>query len=487
MSMKLSAMSASVMPVKVATGSASGMSIFKPNHQSKCPPTENKPRVWYLNPNQAPVGVWLGSIQYTDFDLDRNIGVAQSFNLRFQPAFSDTAHLPSCPPTPYALQRVEIYIGSDLVETVFADSLYHESLAFLSEQKAHDVADIYNVNLSDLGPRNKFIPRTARIQPPVANNIGYDDALVGATTSGATLTAGVNGIVNTNGVSVADGAVTQTTSGYYYINLDNTCLKAMKPYVRGFNSVIKIRCYWATSWVAQYALDTNGSSSAPATFHVSNPTLSQVQLLVEEQTTDPATMAQLEQAHKAGVVDYTIAIRERLQDNPPSLVGGLQNITFLRAFRNKSAGVLFYVTRQSPANDELTSRMAFATVQLLDQRGNKLTEILDNDFLTSKVFPDQIDSSFPNSANPDIRTIALLPFSHHFQPVIDNGCSNGSFSFSSLEQLVITPDGTSATTAGTVNANGETTSVGPNMITVISYSYGHVTVARGNHSVRFEQ
>jgi hypothetical protein len=493
---------ASVAPAKVAVGSSSGMAIFKPAHQATCPPSEDKPRIWYLNPNQAPVGVWQGGNTFTDFDLDRNIGVAKSFYLRFTADFSDKDNRPACPPTFYALQRVEVYIGSDLVETVWADSLYHESLAFLIEMKAKDVADIHNVNLNDLSQRNLFYPTTASIEgysnvssagkglnniAPDAGTIGYEEATAGATFSGNVMTAGKNGEVAPLVKNDVDGAATQTSSGYFYVNLDNTCLKAMKPYVRGLNSIIKIRVYWANSWVSQYALRSNGNATTKATFSVSNPSLAQAQLLVEEQMTDPATLAQLEQAHRAGVVDYTVMIRERLQDNPPNLVGGQNNTTFLRAFRNKSAGILFYITNQQPPNDRITQRLSFASLQLLDQRGSKLTEILDNDLLTSKIFPDQINSSFPNSANADIRTIALIPFSHHFQPTVDQGCSNGSFQMSSLEQLVLVPDGNKDTAAGEVNPNGETTSVGTNMITVVSYSYAHITVARGNHSVRFEQ
>ena len=469
-------------PVRHATGGSSQRGIFKPEHQSRCAPTDDKPRIWYLNPLQAPSGLWSGNLTYTDFELDQNIGVAKSFNLRMSVNFSDPAHLPSCPNTFYALNRAEIYFGSDLVETVYADSLYHESLAFLSEQKAHNVADTFNVNESDLSARNMYYPTKQSLPAgTTAGTLGYEDAV-----------AGTKGPVLPMVTTLSDGEITQTASGYYYINLDNTCLKAMRPYVRGFSSKIKIRVYWATSWVSQYQVNANGtapvdgSGGSVATFWKSDPSISQLQLLVEEQTTDSASLMALEQAHRAGIVDYTVAIRERLQDNPPSLVGGQQNTTFLRAFRNKSAAIMAYITQPNPPADRLQQRLAFASIQLLDARGNKLTEILDNDILTSKVFPDQIDSSFPNSANPDIRTLALLPFANHVQPVLDQGCSNGNYQLTTLEQFVLTPDGTTATRAGTVNPNGETTSVGTNMITIISYSYAHITCMSGNHSVRFE-
>lgn len=452
-------------PVQLAIGAASKKAIFKPEHQS-CEPVDDKPRYYYINPLQAPVGIWQGSSQYVDFEIPQEMGVLQSMQLRFQISFPDTtpAHLPSLPPTPYWLSRVETYLGSDLVETVYADTIWHENIAFLREQDAHDVADVYNINISDLSPRNLYTPAS------------YAAAVAG---TGAT-------VANPN----QPGAITQTSSGFYYVSLDCTALKAMKPYVRGFQSKFRVRVYFPTSVVAQLAENTPyaaGPPAVPATFWPNTPSVSFLQVVAEEQQTDPASLARLEAAHKAGVVDYTIAIRERLQDNPSTLVGGQQYTTFLRAFRNKSAGLITYITQPNPSNDQLAQRLAFKSFQLLDSRGNKLTEILDNDFLTSYVFPTQIDSSFPNSANADIRTIVLLPFANAFQPVIEKGCSYGNMQMTSLEQLVLTPDGTQSTTPGTVNPNGETTCVGQNMITVVSYSYGHITCVAGKHSIRFEQ
>lgn len=488
-------------PVRHATGGSSNRGIFKPEHQSKCAPTEDKPRVFYINPLQQPNGVWAGSIQYTDFEIDQNIGVAQSLYLRNSITFSLPNNLPSCPNTFYSVQRVEIYFGADLVETVYADTLYHESVAFLRQQDANNIADIHNLNEFDLSPRNMYFPTTALLNAYAAeygltvpvNGVGYAEAVAGTGTpvlqppAGSIPTAGSTLTLATPSNAPVDGQVTKTASGYSYINLDNTCLKAGKFYIKGFNSRIKVRVYWQTSWVAQQQLLTAWvSNSVPATFRNSVPTLASTQLLVEEQTTDASSLMALEQAHRAGIVDYTIMVRERLQDSPPAFVGGQNNTTFLRAFRNKSAGLIFYLTNPNPSPDRLQQRLAFAAVQLLDSRGNKLTEILDNDILTSKVFPDQIDSSFPNSANPQIRTVALLPFSKNFSETYSNGCSMGSYQLTTLEQFVLTPDGTSATTANTVNPNGETTGVGVNMLTIVSYSYAHITCMGGNHSIRFE-
>ena len=462
--------------------------------------------MFYINPLQQPNGVWAGSIQYTDFEIDQNIGVAQSLYLRNSITFSDPAHLPSCPNTFYSAQRVEIYFGADLVETVYADTLYHESVAFLREQEAHNIADIHNLNEVDLSARNMYFPTTALLNAYAAeyglavptDGVGYAEALAGA---GNPVIQPPPGVVPSSLALASptnapvDGQITKTASGYWYLNLDNTCLKAGRFYIKGFNSRIKVRVYWQTNWVAQQQLLTAyvaGSAGppvvapTPATFRNSVPTLASTQLLVEEQTTDAGSLMALEQAHRAGIVDYTVMVRERLQDSPPAFVGGQNNTTFLRAFRNKSAGLIFYITNPNPSNDRLQQRLAFSAVQLLDSRGNKLTEILDNDILTSKVFPDQIDSSFPNSANPQIRTIALLPFSKNFQETFKNGCSMGSYQLTTLEQFVLTPDGTNATTANTVNPNGETTSVGVNMLTIVSYSYAHITCMGGNHSIRFE-
>ena len=461
-------------PVQLAVGASSKRAIYKPEHQS-CEPVDDKPRYWYLNPLQPPIGVWQGSQQYVDFELDQQIGVCKSLNLRVNlGAFTDATHVPNLPPTPYWLSRVEVYLGADLIETSYADSFWHETVAFLREQQAHDVAPVYNINPSDLSPVRRYTQDS------------YAEAVAGTGATSADPVSVANNNAGANGPAY-------TSSGFYYISLGATCLKAMQPYVRGFTSRFKVRIYFPTSLAAQqlqktaYAPASGSTPAVPATFWSSQPTLASLQLIAEEELTDPASLARLEAAHKAGVIDYTALVRERLQDNPPTYAPGAPTTTYLRAFRNKSAGLVLYLTKPSASNDSLTQRMAFQSAQLLDSRGNKITEILDSDFLTSVIFPAQVDSSFPNNANPDMRTIALLPFASKFQPCIERGCDYGKLQLTSLEQLNIIPD---SGTPGTREPNGElssTTGTGsPTMLTVVSYSYAHITCVAGKHSVRFE-
>jgi hypothetical protein len=448
-------------PVQVATGQASKRSIFKPEHQA-CEPLEDKPRYYYINPLQAPTGVWAGSQQYVDFELPPELGVLNSANLRISLQWngadaSPIIQLPSMPPTPYWLSRVEVYLGADLVSTTYADTIWHETLAFLSEQNAKNVADTYNLNL-DLSPRNYLTP--------AAYAAGQ---------------AGTNGAVTPN----ANGVVTTTSSGFYYVSLDCTPLKSMKPYVRGFQSRFKYRIYFPSSVVAQYKVNNAGSVSTPPTFFDQiTPAVASLQLIAEEAQVDATSLARLEAAHRTGVIDYTAIVSERLQDSPPSYVAGQNTTTFLRAFRNRSAALAVYFTRPVPPNDQLTQRLAFSALQLLDSRGNKITEILDNDLLTSKIFPDQINSSYPNSAPADQRTIVVLPFCSNLDDVINKGCNRGGMQLTSLEQLVVTPDNG---TANTYNTNGEMSMVGTNtMLTAMSYSYAHITCVAGKHNIRFE-
>jgi len=446
-------------PVQVATGQASKRSIFKPEHQA-CEPTEDRPRYYYVNPLQAPTGVWAGSQQYVDFELPPELGVLNSANLRISLQWNgtDAAQLPAMPPTPYWLSRVEVYLGADLVSTTYADTIWHETLAFLSEQNAHNVADTYNLDL-DLKPRNFLDPDI------YAAKIG-----------------GAVGAVNPNN---SGGVITTTSSGFYYVSLDCTPLKSMKPYVRGFNSRFKFRVYFPASVIAQYKVNSVGSPSAAPTFYTDiQAAVASLQLIAEEAQVDATSLARLEAAHKTGVIDYTAIVSERLQDSPPSYVAGQNTTTFLRAFRNRSAALAVYFTRPAPPNDKVTQRLAFASLQLLDSRGNKITEILDNDLLTSKIFPDQINSSYPNSAPADQRTIVVLPFCSNLDDVINKGCNRGGMQLTSLEQLVVVPD---SGTAGVRNPNGEMSMVGNNtMLTAISYSYAHITCVAGKHNIRFE-
>ena len=468
-------------PFQLAVGQMSKKAIFKPEHQN-CPQVDDKPRYWYLNPLQQPAGVWSGSEQYVDFEIDQNIGVAESIKLRLNVKYNGAdvgtgtgpnganGWYPALPPTPYWISRVEVYVGSDgPVETVYADSVWHETFSFLRDQEQKNVADIYNLNLNDVGGAKDL----------TAKNWYNPEEY---TTANSGLPAGDQPI----SVISTTQFPSQTTSGYYYISLDATMLSAMRPYVRGFQSKFRIRVYFPSSIVSQYGLKVQGvaGTSAPVFYTAVQPSVSLVQMIVEEQQTDPASLAKLEMAHRAGIVDYTCAIRERFQDSPSILTGLTQNTSFLRAFRNKSAGLVCYLVHSNEANQSLTRRLAFQSWQLLDSRGNKITEILDNDVLTSYIFPSQINSSFPNSAPPDMRTVILLPFAKKFQPVYKDGCSYGNFQLTSLEQLILTPDNG---TANTPLPNGEMSSVGSNtIITVVSYSYAHVTCVAGKHSIRYE-
>ena len=54
----------------------------------------------------------------------------------------------------------------------------------------------------------------------------------------------------------------------------------------------------------------------------------------------------------------------------------------------------------------------------------------------------------------------------------------------SLEQLVVVPDSGSQ---GVRNSNGEMSMVGnATMLTVVAYSYAHITCVAGKHNIRFE-
>ena len=285
-----------------------------------------------------------------------------------------------------------VYLGSDLIETVYSNEHYHEVVGFRRTQ--------------DLDQINESI------------NIDTD----------YTYTSGVS-------------------SGRYYLPLDASLLKAMRPYVRGFKSKFKIRLYFPSSVIS------SGTGSI---------TLDEVKLIVEE-STNQSEVAKAHNAHATGVVDYSIIVRERQQEALTFSNSTDQKTIYLRSLKNDSAGLLVYVTPQQPTNAQLSTRVAVSSLQVQDEMGGKITEVLDASFLKPFVWPQHIDSPFPNNSGNDLY---LIPFSSAVGESVSRGCNYGDRPFTSLEKLVVNPN---------------SSTVGNRMVTVVSLSYAFLTCAQGRH------
>lgn len=429
-------------PVKYTVG-ATRREVYKPAQQS-CPPVEALPRYYYVQPLQNTPNAWAGSQVYADFEVPANTGVMTEATLRFQLSFSGSGALPSLPSTPFWVDHIEVYIGSDLVETVWKHDIWNEEIAFRGFQ------DLLNVAVAD----------------PTATYSTYN--------------CGLNG-TSLDALTDARDPIVQNSSGneYWFLNIPS-CIRSAKPYVRGFQSRIKFRVYFANT------LDLNSGAGQ-------SPVLNECILIVEEASTDPQTIAELEKAHRQSTVDYTVLVRNRVQQTfaGGQISNGNDIQIYLRGFKNKSAGVVVIATDSSAFNQSssltMNDRYEASIIQLLDAQNNKITERLPIEWLESYVFADSTGSASATQFNAKVRTTVVLPFSADFKTSITKGCSYGGFRFTTLEQLVLNYAGLwNSSTGSAVLPQGIAGQVGTVIITATSYDYGHITVSGGRHSFRME-
>lgn len=447
-------------PVRFGKGRAGN--VYKPAHQS-CPSVSDKPNYYFVNPLQAATGVWQGSETFVEFELPQTMGILSGATLQFinptgtafpsSPASGSGG--PYMPPVPFWVSRIEVYLGADLIEVTYAQDFWNELVNFRSLNDVDNFAQLLNAD-----PVGGYVPTD---KSPTSN------------------------------------------SGDYFLPVDSTVLRAMKPFVRGFNSKFRYRFYFPPSvaYIVQDSGSPNRVTANASGTGVASLGNGSLRMIFEEQSVDPSVTAELEGAHRTGIVDYTVIVRERQQDiltNPPS---SLTIPLYLRSFRNRSAGISVCFTDASPPNGDLGLKWQFATIQLLDSLGRKITEILDTEYVSSVIDAKQItapilSNTLTNDQSPasmegfSTQYISLLPFSSAFEKTLRDGCIYGNYPFTALEQLQLVPvapntEGpiTQKNTSWTGNPLDAPTS-STKMVTTTSYSYGHITCSMGNHSFRLE-
>ena len=431
-------------PVKYMVG-ASKREVYKPAQQG-CPPQEALPRYYYVQPLQNTPNAFQNSSTYADFEVPAQTGVMTEATLRFQLKFGGGGGpLPVLPSTPFWVDHIEVYIGSDLIETVWKHDIWNEEIAFRPYQELGVVADDPSTSV-----------------PPVDEYSTYNSMIDG--------TFPPSLILNSSG------------NDYWFLNLP-TCLRSAKPYVRGFQSRLRFRVYFANTLDVTSPVD-------PTTQTLS---LNECILIVEEAQTDPVTINELERAHKQSTVDYTVLVRNRVQQTfaGGQISNGNDIQIYLRGFKNKSAGVVIYNTDASAFNQSssptMNNRYEASLYQLLDAQNNKITERLPVEWLQTYVFNDAVGSFSTAQFDPNVSTCVIFPFSADFKTTISKGCSYGGFRFTTLEQLVLNYAGSWNSSSGSaVLPQGIAGQPATVIITATTYDYAHITVSGGRHSFRME-
>jgi hypothetical protein len=385
-------------------------SLYKPSHQA-CRDMPTQPNYVFVQRTTALPSVWSGSETFADFELPQSLGVVDQLIVRFQLSLSFTGGTtPSLtlPPTPFWCSRVEEYIGNDLLATTYANEQYNEGVGFLDATALEQMGAAMNLSQT-------------------SNFIDYGNGIIPSGTS------------------------------FYYLPLVASAFNTMNPCVAGFNAKLRVRLYFPSSIIAA----TNGSPTTTS-FALTDC------LLIARELKTKNTDAFV-RAHHNGVVDYNVIVRERQVDQT-TLTQGITTPFYLRSFKNDSAGLITYITDQSPSNADLSKRFPIQDIQLLDNVNNKLTEVTRRDFNAPFIWNDAVQSAFTTAQTQN--HVLITPFSADFRKTASTGCDFGKFPLSTLEKLQLTPDSSSANNYGS------------KAVYNISYSYGHVVVTQGKHLIQ---
>lgn len=441
------------------------------------------PNIVYVNPlTSYPSGAFNGSETFLDFEIPQQIHVLTGLNVRFTLGFDTNGA--ALAPTPYWCSRIETYAGKDLISTQYPESVYNDSIAWRDIQNRREWADPLNFT-ADLDTQPRDAAGIENQVPYLNRGNVYPDPNFGSTQNG-----------------------NQSSNQDFYLPLTN-CLTQARIFCAGFVVPFRIRLYLQPRITLNYAPDpTTGkfnidASGNPIAF--GNPgvtqaqagliasstlqpgggvvSLQQIQLVVSEQAMAQVNFEQKMRVHRNGNVLYKCVIADRYQNPFQSLGAGQSQNTQLKAFKSLSAGIVTTLLPQAAFNtpEMAQIRLPIANLQLLDQMGRKLSEVIPDTLFRRFIFPKHIASDYGT-----YQAQYLLPFSSDFGETAKNAVNLGYMQLTTLEQLVITAAPTYNIWDWTYEQSGLSTSSWLNvMLNIHAYNYAAINCTGGVPAVTY--
>jgi hypothetical protein len=441
------------------------------------------PNVIYVNPLTAyPSGAFNGSETFLDFEVPQQVHVLTGLNVRFTLSFDASGA--ALAPTPYWCSRIETYAGKDLISTQYPESVYNDSIAWRDIQNRREWADPLNftADLDSVPPLNLQLPYQNR------GNV-YPDPQYGGTQTGPS-----------------------SSSQDFYLPLTN-CLTQARIFCAGFVVPFRIRLYLQPRITLNFAPDiSNGLvalnpatsqpysvalGDAPALCNLipsslaatTNPGmtgggrvgLQSIQLVVSEQAMAQVNFEQKMRVHRNGNVLYKCVIADRYQNPFQNLPAGQQQNTQLKAFKSLSAGIVTTLLPQAAfTTPEMAQlRLPITNLQLLDQMGRKLSEVIPDTIFRRFIFPKHIASDYGT-----YQAQYLIPFSSDFGETAKNAVNLGYMQLTTLEQLVMVaaPPYNIWDESQTGISNSQWTNV---MLNIHAYNYAAINCTGGVPAVTY--
>ena len=355
------------------------------------PPKQNRiplssvSKVHYIPPNAGVTSsAWTSAGTFLDFEIPNGIGVLRRTSLRLDVNNTDTELL--LPPCPFLIQQIEVTVGSTLLETLYPNDIYNETVGFLNNDEVQAQSAPLLYEGSYVSPRTHRVARTGNF----------------------------------------------TT----YIPFNNV-LTCCKFFCDGVNETIKFRVYFPAGMV-----NTNTTSLSAANLVVEEDvgTANDRKRWTAASSTGTVYSTVVRQRMnttiiKSNTTDYTLELTGVAGSSAgflvyagPVVTPGTGNTSYCD---NVSAPPEFLPV---PSNSLLPVRFAIFSLELDDQMGNKRTETLRGDHLISFVWTDQVGTSF--AALQD-NNVYPLSFSANFRDAVETGVYQGHLKTNGRDRLVI--------------------------------------------------
>lgn len=404
-------------PVRVPTP-IKGRMVAVPPAQAGTPPA-SVPKVHYVPPNAGVTSsAYTSAGTFLDFEIPGGIGVLHGTTLRFD--FNNLNAALQVPPSPFLIQQIEVYVGSQLLETLYPNDIYNETVGFLQ-------ADEVQNQSPTLQYENFLVTNRTHLVPQSGNFTAY---------------LPFNNILSCckffcDGVSETIKFRVYFPAGMF--NTTQTSLASANLLLEEDSGTDNDRRQWSFA-------SSQGTVYSTVVRQRMNTTI------LKSNTTDYTLELTGVNGSSAGFMVYA----------GPPCVPGVGTLPYVE--KNDLSGTPVAV----PANRLISTRYSIYTLTLEDQMGNKRTETLRGDHLLGYVWSEQIGSSFPSLKDNNVYPLA---FCSNLRSAITTGVYQGHLKTNGRDRLVISAPSHNPTLAN------DTWS-----FTVTNYAYQALMV-RGNKLV----
>lgn len=356
-----------------------GVRIGIPEHQAGNKP-KYVPKISYLPVRSGDTtAVWRSSGTFLEFQLPKRVGILRDVRLRFN-VTNNTGDALEVPPTPFWVSQIEVYIGTQQVETLYPNDIFNETVGFMSNDETNAKNEILGVNT----PTTPY------------------------------------------GYSAPTGA------GTYYLPFNNA-LTSCRLYVAGCDEDVTYKVYFPPSMFPSTFTMSNVQLEILEDVPVDPSIRQQLAAKMKERMAYSIVVRNRQQG--------TTPKADLNSDMTVDLTGIKGRSAGLIVYANVSVqpgtGTVTNPTGGAavPANAQLGYRFPITTLELQDQMGNKRTETLQGAAQNSFVWWDHVGTEFASNVNG---STYLIPFSTHFKSAVLEGANYGSIDFDGEDRLVLT-------------------------------------------------